>query len=767
MNKFFEIFRKKYDKKPKAKINGNNGHHKPFVQKYFWSILVLLSLIFIISLMLPRGRSYKYTDLKEGEVYVGDEIIAPFNFAINKTDAEYSNDLRRVEDEVLSVFVRSDSICDYQLQRINAFFDSLESINDLENQNVIKTKQLTNLLQLSKINSSDEILHHLVKELKEKTYADFEHVLIRLVRDVCSLGILNLSKNEIKKVDNKILIITDVEEVIEDINVFYDKEDIDEVLIEKLRTTFENDDLRVRTGYEILSAFIFSNIIYDALETERRVIESKNNVPLAKGTVLANERIIDRYERVTKDHIAKLNSLSTELAEIESGKGFFVTLIRFVGKFLLIGFVIGIFVIFLVGNRSRTAKDFNKILLMAIIFLIVVVLAYNINHFVLSPYLIPITMGSMLLTIFFDTRIGFVGTIVLAIIIGILRGNEFNISVISILAGTIAVLSVGRIRKRNWLVNSILLIIGSYIFSITIFEVLNYTPFKTILQYWWFAAINGFLSPLFCYGLQVIFENIFSIVTDMRLLELSDLNNPILRKLSIEAPGTYHHSLMVGNLAEAAAEAIEADALLARVGSYYHDIGKMEKPEYFIENQQKSRNPHEKLSPSMSCLILTNHVKQGQEIAKEYKLPNEIRDFISEHHGTNMMSYFYQKAVEKKNDDEDIEESSFRYPGPKPKTKETGIVMLADAIEAAARTLKDPSASRIKGMVISIVHERFRESELDDSPLKLQDLTKIIDSFQTVLLGSFHGRIEYPDQDEKLTPTKVKKTREKNVELSN
>jgi cyclic-di-AMP phosphodiesterase PgpH len=762
VKKIVDIFRKTYEKKSKGKMNGSNGQRKPFIRKYFWSILVLVSLILIISLMLPRGRSYKYTDLKEGGVHEGDEIIAPFNFAINKTDAEYSTDLKRVEDEVLSVFVRSDSICDYQLQKINTFFDSLESIKGFENQSALKTKQLTNLLQLSKINSSDEILHHLVKELKEKTYADFEQVLTRLVRDVCSLGILNLSKNEIKKVDNKILIITDVEEVIEDIDVFYDKEDIDDVLIEKLRTAFENEDLRVRTGYEILSAFIFSNIIYDAAETERRVIESKDNVPLAKGTVLANERIIDRYERVTKDHIAKLKSLSIELAERETEKGFFIIFVRFSGKFLLIGFVIGIFVIFLVGNRSRTAKDFNKILLIAIIFLIVIVLTYNINHFMLSPYLIPITIGSMLLTIFFDTRIGFVGTIVLAIIIGILRGNEFNISVISILAGTIAVLSVSRIRKRNWLVNSILLIIGSYILSITIFEVLNYSSFKTILRHWWFAVINGFLAPLFCYGLQVLFENIFSIVTDMRLLELSDLNNPILRKLSIEAPGTYHHSLMVGNLAEAAAEAIEADALLARVGSYYHDIGKMEKPEYFIENQQKNRNPHEKLSPSMSCLILANHVKQGQEIAKEYKLPNEIRDFISEHHGTNMMSYFYQKALEKKNDDE-IDESGFRYPGPKPKTKETGIVMLADAIEAAARSLKDPSASRIKGMVISIVHERFRDSELDDSPLKLQDLTKIIDSFQAVLLGSFHGRIEYPDQDEKLTPTKGKKIKEKNV----
>ena len=761
-----KLFNRIFGNTNKGKINGNNGSKASFIRQYFWSIIVLFSLVLIISFMLPRGRSYKYTDLKVGEVYVGDEIIAPFKFAINKTDEQYKNDIKRAEEEVLTVFFRSDSVCEKQLEKIEIFFDSLSSIVLLKTQSVEMTKELANLLQFNNINSSDEILHQLIKEEKDKTSQNFKQTLIRLERDICSLGILDKNKNDIKKVDNKILIITDVEELIEDVSIFYDEDEVEKVLAEKLRKAFEDNNFRVRTGFEILSAFLKPNIIFDSKETEQRIVESRNNVPLAKGTVLANERIIDRYERITEDHIAKLNSLSIELAERETEKGFFVIILRFISKFLLIGFIISIFVIFLIGNRIRTAEDFKKVLLMYIIFLIVTILAYNINLFNLSPYLIPITIGSMLLTIFFDNRIGFVGTMILAIIIGCLRGNEFNISVISLFAGTIAVLSVSRIRKRNWLLNSILLITASYIFSITIMEILHYTPFKTILRYWWFGLVNGFLSPLLAYGLQVIFENIFDIVTDMRLLELSDLNNPILRKLSIEAPGTYHHSLMVGNLAEAAADAINANSLLARVGSYYHDIGKMEKPEYFIENQQKIKNPHEKLSPSMSCLILTNHVKQGLEIAKEFKLPKEIRDFIEEHHGTNMMNYFYLKAMEKSNNEE-INESNFRYPGPKPRTKETGIVMLADAIEAAARALKDPSASRIKGMVISLVQERFSQSELDDCPLKLQDLTKIIDSFQAVLLGTFHTRIEYPDQEEKLLPPKESKARKKNAELSN
>ncbi len=750
----------------RKKSKGNNGNKKSILDQYLWTITTAVIIIFLISLMLPRGKSYKYTDLKENEVYVGDEILAPFTFAINKTEEEYKRDLQRVEEEVLPVFTKNDTMCDYQLSLIRTFFDSLRISREKALNNTFRIKEFTRLLQKNNVEYSDENLLQLLKTSNSQTIQAFREQLIRLSRDICSLGILDLKKQDLKKVDNKISLITDNEEFVEELQSFYDTEEIKKVLLDKLTTVFEGDELRRNVGYQILIAFLNPNIIYDARETERRIVEARYNVPLAKGTVLENERIINRYERVTKDHIAKLNSLAIELAEREAGKSTFLIIVRFFSKLLMISLVISIFIIFLAFSKSRITilKDLKRVILIASIFILVTFLAYIINRFRLSPYLIPITIGSMLLTIFFDTRIGFVGTIVLSILIGCLRGNEFNISVVSLFTGTIAVLSVKRIRTRNWLVNSILLIVGAYLVSITIMEILRYTHFKTIVTYWGYGAINGFISALLVYGLQVIFEYFFDIATDMRLLELSDLNNPLLRKLAIEAPGTYHHSLMVGNLAEAAAESIGANALLARVGAYYHDIGKMEKREYFIENQMKMKNPHEKLSPTMSCLILMNHVKKGLEIAKKYKLPKEIRDFIAEHHGTNLITFFYQKALEK-SEGEEINESNFRYSGPKPKTKETGIVMVADAIEAAARTLKDPSPSRIRGMVISIVQDRFKESELDDCPLTLRELTKIIESFETVLLGTFHSRIEYPDQDEKLTPAKEKRIIEKNVEL--
>lgn len=746
------------------KAKGSNGKKSNFLDKYIWALSILILVIFLISLMLPRGRSYTYSDLKEGEVYVGDEILAPFTFAINKSEEEYNRDKKRAEQEISSVFTKDDSISSAQLFLLETFFDSLKVINERSDKGS-NQKDLAQLLQDYKI-IPDEALLTLLKSIEKAQIETLEKQLMRVARDVYSIGILDLQKDQIKKVDNRISVMTDSEEIIEEVGQLYDMQELSEAVLKKIRTALQSDEIRTKAGYQIVFTFMKPNVLYNASETEKLIAEKIKNVPLAKGTVLKNERIIDRYERVTKDHVAKLNSLAQELAEREVGQNDLILIVRFFSKFLMIGLVISIFILFLVFNRLSIIKDLKRVILLAVIFLLVTFLSYTIINLGLSPYLIPITIGSMLLTIFFDSRVGFVGTIVLGILIGCLRGNEFNISVISIFAGTISILSVSRITNRRWLMNSIFLIIGSYLFSITIMELLRYTPFQIILKYWGYGVMNGLISPLLAYGLLVIFEYFFDIVTDMRLLELSDLNSPLLRKLSFEAPGTYHHSLMVGNLAEAAAESIGANALLARVGAYYHDIGKMEKREYFIENQMKMKNPHEKLSPSMSCLILINHVKKGLELAKKHKLPKEIRDFIGQHHGTNLISYFYNKALEK-NDGKEIDESNFRYPGPRPKTKETGIVMLADTIEAAARTLKDPSASRIRGMVISIVHERFRDSELDDCPLTLRDLTKIIDSFDTILLGRFHARIEYPDQDEKLTPAKEKKAKEKNAEVQN
>ncbi|MBN1353060.1 MAG: HDIG domain-containing protein, partial [Candidatus Omnitrophica bacterium] len=223
------------------------------------------------------------------------------------------------------------------------------------------------------------------------------------------------------------------------------------------------------------------------------------------------------------------------------------------------------------------------------------------------------------------------------------------------------------------------------------------------------------------------------------------LSNPLLKELTIKAPGTYHHSIQVGNLAEEACDAIGANSLLARVGSYYHDIGKKEKAGYFVENEGTSASKHDKLTPSMSALIITNHTKDGIEIAKKYKLNRAITDFINQHHGTSLIYYFYQRALEKVKSDSELKEEEFRYPGPKPQTKETAIVLLADSVEASSRMLSDPTPARIKSLVQKIINNKFIDGQLDECDLTLKDLHNISESFVRVLTGVFHSRLEYPE----------------------
>ena len=256
--------------------------------------------------------------------------------------------------------------------------------------------------------------------------------------------------------------------------------------------------------------------------------------------------------------------------------------------------------------------------------------------------------------------------------------------------------------------------------------------------------INGVVCGIAVVGLLPVFEYLFGRITNISLLELSDFNQPVLKRLMLEAPGTYHHSLIVGNLSEAACEAVGANALLARIGAYFHDIGKIEKSEYFSENQNLGVTKLEDLTPSMSKLIIINHVKEGEALSKRYRLNIKITDFILQHHGTSLVYYFYRRALENEEEDKNVSEEGFRYPGPKPKSKETAIVLLADSVEAATRSIKDPTPNRIEQEVHKIVNNKFIDGQLDECELTLKDLEKISGIFIRLLTSIYHARITYP-----------------------
>jgi len=360
-------------------------------------------------------------------------------------------------------------------------------------------------------------------------------------------------------------------------------------------------------------------------------------------------------------------------------------------------------------------------------------------------FAIPIAIGSMLATLLFDIHIGIVFSFIMSVFTGMLIGGEPLFFIYSFVGSIIAAFSVIRCTQRSALLKAGLFIAMANMLTVAFIDLyrhslFTHTGFDNIVA----GGIGGFLTAILVSGILPLLESLFKVVTDISLLEYSDLNRPVLKTLMVTAPGTYHHSVIIGSLAEAASEAVGVNPLLARVAAYYHDIGKIKKPDYFIENQAKGENKHDRLTPSMSSLIISSHVKDGVELAREHNLPPQIVEIIQQHHGSALMTYFYEKAREAEDSPSLVREEDYRYPGPKPQTRVAAIVMLADAVEAASRVLDNPTPQRIAALVDKIVNRVFEDGQLNECELTLKDLTEITRSFNLLLSGIYHHRIDYP-----------------------
>jgi putative nucleotidyltransferase with HDIG domain len=331
----------------------------------------------------------------------------------------------------------------------------------------------------------------------------------------------------------------------------------------------------------------------------------------------------------------------------------------------------------------------------------------------------------------------------LALLLGIMNRFNFPLVLMTAVVGTVASFVSRQVRRRSDFFRIMLVVAFTYALYVVVIESIKLSSQAELFTEVGFGVVNGLFCGILALGILPFIESLFGFTTDITLLELSDLNHPLLKRLAIEAPGTFHHSLQVGNLSEAAAKEIGGNPLLARVGAYYHDIGKIEVPEYFVENQLGTKSKHEVLTPTMSSMILSSHVKKGRRLGEEADIPDEVLNFIEEHHGTMVQSYFYNKALENAGE-EKPNPDDYRYPGPKPQIRETGIAMLADAVEAASRTLDDPKPARIHSLIQRIIDDRFKSGELDECPITLRDLAKIRQAFAKVLIGAFHHRVTYP-----------------------
>ena len=489
---------------------------------------------------------------------------------------------------------------------------------------------------------------------------------------------------------------------------------------------------------EIGTALILPSLYLNKDETENRRQEAISSVQDVEEIIQKDQIIIRKGEIVSAEDIAILNALGLQNPRFNY--------FNIIGILMISAICLLLLVFYLNFYNTEIFNDINKLVLLSIICFTAIVVAKLTAQ--ISGYLIPIAYVSMLTSIAIDSRVAIIVTIVLSYLTSLIPGIEISHVLVSVIGGVVAIFSIRKATQRSSLTRAGLMIAAANIIGISALGLMENIDYHLILQNNLWGIINGFLAVILTIGILPFLESFFDITSSFKLMELSNPNQPLLKKLIVEAPGTYHHSIVVGNLAETAAEEIEGNSLLARVGALYHDIGKLKRPYFFIENQEAYKNIHDEMEPSLSALVIASHVKEGVDLAKKNKIPKAIVDIITQHHGTGLISYFFHRALkENGSGNDEISEENYRYSGPKPQSKEAGIILLADSLEAATRSLTNPTPTRIKGMVKEIIQKNLENGQMEECDLTLKDLDKIAVSFSRILTSMFHGRIDYPDDD--------------------
>ena len=502
----------------------------------------------------------------------------------------------------------------------------------------------------------------------------------------------------------------------------------------------------VSIGVVLFRESLQPSLLYNAQATERKRDQKLQAVLPTRGRVRQDQVVIRSGDEVTPQRYEQLQSLNLEQRERGGDTSWALTVL---GRSLLVFSAVALFFLYMYLLRPVIFNDLRRFLLACLVLGFVLVGYLIAGAFGgAAQYAVPVALACILLTIVFDSRVGSFAVLTLAALGGLEFGYDFPFTFATLIVGVLAVFSVRDVKNRSQILASAALVFVAYAVVLTGYELLRADPFARDLLPDLIAITANAAAVMFVGPILWGVEKGFGVTTDITLLELSDTNRTLLKKLSTQAPGTFNHSLQVANLAEAAADAIGANALRARVGALYHDIGKMLKPEYFIENQQPGENPHEKIKPSMSALVIAAHVKEGVQLGKEQNLPQMVIDFIASHHGTGLIEFFYRRAQEQAEDPEQVNEADYRYPGPRPQTNEQAIVMLADSIEAASRSLDKPTPKRLESLIEGIVSARIRDGQLDESSLTFVDLARIKDAFHGLLCGIYHFRVRYPDQEE-------------------
>ena len=700
-----------------------------------------LVLFAVLSLLLfPPMRKAQDIRFKENDI-ADIDVIAPFDFFVPLSEQEIENNRANAAVDIPPVYVRNEEATRHLPDNLDVFMEGIAGLARADS--LAEEKRLEQIREFAPGLKNDPVELLLVRDNRRKILREG----LRLQKEFFDRGIINDATPLRRGTYRHITVVAQDEEKLLPTRPLIEQGQLETVILGEAQKLFGKNDEAMGLFYSILRSHLMPNLIYDREETKRRRDEAEQQVPKA-FKVSENQRIIAKHDKISKKQVDMLEALEKKRAERElatsGGKRFLLfcsKALRILTLLLLLGLSLYRFRRDLIEERDKLTLIFFMLTFYLLLTVLVIRLPY------LDPYLIPVAFVALVSTAFFGVMTAMMFTLFAALMLITHTDLPASYTFVSILAGTAAIISIAQLRERKNFYRIFLYVSVAYIIGIAGFGMTEGMTASDFLFSALWGLTNSFACTILVMFLLQIFESLFNVTTNFTLMELSDLNRPLLRRLIIEAPGTYHHALMVGNMVEAVAGDVGANSLLARVSAYYHDIGKLSKPEYFFENKGDNINKHEKLAPTMSALILGSHVKEGVELAKNEKLPRVVVDAIKEHHGTTVMAYFYRKALEYDSHDS-VNIDDFRYPGPRPRSKETALIMLSDSAEAAVRSLKEPTAPRIRAIVSRIIEARMNDGELDQSGLTLNDIAIIREKFINLLTGIFHPRIQYPEQQE-------------------
>ncbi len=699
-------------------------------------VLLLLVMAGSVSFMFPVSPLSDAPPVERGGV-LEEDVVADVPFPVYKRPAELEREQQDAAASVNPIFVYDSTAIDSMLADVDRFFarvDTAVSAAESERAAALRVRDLLGAYALP--SSTDEISIMLAPRSRAMLRGTVRDVVL----DELPRGIARRGELEEAGQGRLRLVGMNGDRVVP----------ADSVL--QLTNLYDRSRLHVPSnapaGYEQLQRLILVRFNVPSIQPDRQTTEVARELARAavdpvKARFMRGQRIVPAREPVTEQDLERFRAYQQELERIgQAGGGRSGS--RAIGGLLFNIIIFSLLGVLLYFYRPNVYRNLRHITVLAVLVLALTGAAALIGNYDLPIALIPIAFPALVVAILWDGRLALNLSLIMAIL---LTGQTPFLGIAALLtlvtAGAVASLTVRVVRRRAQIWGFIGLITGAYVIVAIVLGLLRgWSPMEMAVASGW-GGVAAVASAFAAMGFLPLFEGFTKITTDQTLLELADVNRPLLRRLSMEAPGTYAHSISVANLAEAAAGAIDADALLTRVGVYYHDVGKMERPHYFIENQPSGRNPHDKLKPATSAQVIRNHVIEGLRMADDAKLPDSVKAFVAEHHGTQSISFFYDRAREA-DPDAELDPKDFCYPGPRPQSRETAILMLADSVESAARVLPDPTPESIRELVDRIVRGKMDAGQLDETPLTLGELTRIKEQFASVLTGMYHQRIDYP-----------------------